>query len=54
METHLGEPATRVKLNELVDDGLIDLAQITDMKSMTDFQESMKAVLGRMLGRPIE
>ncbi|WP_300177507.1 hypothetical protein [uncultured Aliivibrio sp.] len=54
LETHLGEPATRVKLNELVDDGEIDLAQITDMKSMTDFQESMKEVLGRMLGRPIE
>lgn len=54
LETHLGESATRVKLNELVDDGEIDLTQITDMKSMTDFQESMKEVLGRMLGRPIE
>ncbi|MDH6016546.1 MULTISPECIES: hypothetical protein [Vibrio] len=54
LESHLGEPATRVKLNELVDDGLIDLAQITDMKSMTDFQESMKEVLGRMLGMRIE
>ncbi|WP_435249284.1 hypothetical protein ACMAZD_08530 [Vibrio sp. nBUS_14] len=54
LEAHLGEPATRVKLNELVDDGLIDLAQIIDMKSMTDFQESMKEVLGRMLGKPIE
>lgn len=54
LEVHLGEPATRVTLNELVDEGQIDLAQITDMKSMTDFQESMKEVLGRMLGRPIE
>lgn len=54
LEAHLGEPATRVTLNELVDEGQIDLAQITDMKSMTDFQESMKEVLGRMLGRPIE
>ncbi|MDE1345586.1 hypothetical protein [Vibrio aestuarianus] len=54
LEEHLGESATRVKLNELIDDGLIDLAQITDMKSMTDFQESMKEVLGRMLGMRIE
>ncbi|WP_260261472.1 hypothetical protein [Vibrio intestinalis] len=54
LEAHLGEPATRVTLNELVDEGQIDLAQITDMKSMTDFQESMKEVLGRMLGRAIE
>ncbi|MEZ8258144.1 hypothetical protein [Vibrio cyclitrophicus] len=54
LEAHLGEPATRVKLNEFVEDGLIDLAQITDMKSMTDFQESMKEVLGRMLGIRIE
>lgn len=54
LEAHLGEAATRVKLNELVDEENIDLAQITDMKSMTDFQESMKEVLGRMLGRPIE
>lgn len=54
LEAHLGEPATRLKLNDLVDDGLIDLAQITDMKSMTDFQESMKEVLGRMLGIRIE
>ncbi|MDA0382952.1 hypothetical protein [Vibrio owensii] len=54
LEEHLGESATREKLNELVDEGQVDLAQITDMKSMTDFQDSMKEVLGRMLGRPIE
>ncbi|HIF9430973.1 hypothetical protein ACWU37_19300 [Photobacterium damselae subsp. damselae] len=54
LEEHLGESVTRVKLNELVDEGLIDLAQITDMRSMTDFQESMKEVLGRMLGVRIE
>ncbi|TMX36609.1 hypothetical protein [Vibrio sp. Hep-1b-8] len=54
LEEHLGESATREKLNDLVDEGQIDLAQITDMKSMTDFQESMKEVLERMLGRPIE
>ena len=54
LETHLDEPATRVKLNDLIDEGKIDLAQITDMKSMTDFQESMKEVLERMLGKPIE
>lgn len=54
LEEHLGESATREKLNDLVDEGQIDLAQITDMKSMTDFQESMKEVLGRMLSRPIE
>ncbi|GAD79042.1 hypothetical protein [Vibrio ezurae] len=54
LEAHLGEPATRVKLNELVDEGNIYLAQITDMQSMTDFQESMKEVLRRMLGKPIE
>ncbi|MDA9557077.1 hypothetical protein N9R79_06190 [Vibrio sp.] len=51
---HLNEPATREKLNELVDDGLIDLAQITDMKSMIDFHNSMKEVLTRMLNRQIE
>jgi hypothetical protein len=54
LETHLGEPATREKLNELIDDGEIDLAQIIDMKSMTDFQDSMKAVLGRILSKPIK
>ncbi|HHY0364336.1 TPA: hypothetical protein ACVU34_000618 [Vibrio parahaemolyticus] len=54
LKAHLSEPATREKLNELVDEGQIDLAQITDMKSMTDFHESMKEVLGRMLGRLIE
>lgn len=48
LEAHLGEPATREKLNELVDDGLIDLAQITDMTSMKDFQKSMKATLERL------
>lgn len=53
LETYLGERVTREKLNELVDEGQIDLAQITDMKSMTDFQESMKEVLGRMLGKQI-
>lgn len=54
LEEHLGESATRVKLNELVDEDQIDLAQITDMRSMTDFQDSMKEVLGRMLGKSIE
>ena len=54
LEAHLGEQATREKLNELVDEGNIDLAQITDMKSMTDFKKSMKKVLGRMLDMPIE
>jgi hypothetical protein len=54
LEKCLGETATRVKLNDLVDEGKIELAQITDMKSMTDFQESMKEVLGRMLGMRIE
>ncbi|ANU38179.1 hypothetical protein RJD38_18740 [Vibrio scophthalmi] len=54
LEEHLGESVTREKLNELVDEGQIDLAQITDMKSMIDFQESMKEVLGRMLGMPFE
>lgn len=54
LEEFLGEPATREKLNDLVDEGKVDLAQITDMKSMTDFQESMKEVLGRILGTPIE
>lgn len=54
LEELLGEAATRETLNDLVDEGRIDLAQITDMKSMTDFQDSMKEVLGRMLGVPIE
>ncbi|CAG20917.1 hypothetical protein [Photobacterium profundum] len=54
LEELLGEAATRETLNDLVDEGRIDLVQITDMKSMTDFQDSMKEVLGRMLGVPIE
>lgn len=54
LEEHLGEASTRIKLNELVDDGQIDLAQITDMESMTDFQNSMKEVLERILGTPID
>ena len=54
LEDHLGERATRVKLNDLVDQGAIDIAKITDMTSMTDFQASMKAVLRRLLGIPIE
>ncbi|MDA0116881.1 hypothetical protein [Vibrio sp. T11.5] len=53
MEAYFVEPTTREKLNELADEGQVDLAQITDMKSMTDFQESMKEVLGRMQDRPI-
>ncbi|MDO6527215.1 hypothetical protein Q4519_16170 [Motilimonas sp. 1_MG-2023] len=51
LKAHLGEPPTRVKLNQLVDDGQIDLSQITDMKSVIDFQESMKKVLGRILNK---
>jgi hypothetical protein len=49
LEVFLQEPATRKNLNDLVDEGRIDLAQITGMKSMTDFQDSMKNVLRRIL-----
>ncbi len=43
-----------VYTNELVDESQLVLAQATDIASMTDFQESMKEVLGQMLGMQID
>jgi hypothetical protein len=45
LEEYLGEPETRILLNDKIDDGEIDIDRITDMPSMTAFKNRLNEVL---------
>jgi hypothetical protein len=51
LEEYLGEPETRVLLNDKIDDGEIDLDRIKDMPSLTAFKERLQEVLNLTLDR---
>ena len=50
LEEHLGEPGSRVLLNDKIDAGAIDINQITDMPSLTAFKNRLDQVLGAVTG----
>jgi hypothetical protein len=45
IETHLGEPATRLLLNDRIDAGEIEIDRIKDMPSVSAFQNRLNEVL---------
>ena len=45
LEEHLGEPETRVLLNDKIDAGEIDIDRIKDMPSLTAFKQRLDEVL---------
>jgi hypothetical protein len=45
IEAHLGEPATRLLLNDKIDGGAIDLDRMIDLPSVKAFQERLDEVL---------
>jgi hypothetical protein len=51
IETCLGEPATRLLLNDKIDSGEIDLDRITDLPSLTAFKNRLQEVLNLTLDR---
>jgi hypothetical protein len=46
LEEYLGEPGSRMLLNDKIDAGEIDINQITDMPSLTAFKNRLDEVLG--------
>jgi hypothetical protein len=51
IEAYLGEPATRLLLNDKIDAGEIDLDRIKDMPSLTAFKDRLQEVLTLILDR---
>jgi hypothetical protein len=51
IEAYLGEPATRLLLNDRIDAGKIDLDRMTDLPSVTAFKDRLNEVLD-LLGCP--
>lgn len=49
LEQHLGERATRVLLNEKIDEELLDIRRIVDMPSLTAFKNRLREVLVDLL-----
>jgi hypothetical protein len=45
IEAHLGEPATRLLLNDKIDGGAIDLDRMIDLPSVKAFKERLNEVL---------
>lgn len=49
---HLQTEATRTLLNDKVDAGELDIAQIIDMPSMTAFKQQLESILDTLSIRP--
>jgi len=52
LEQHLGKPATRVLLNDKIDQGLLDISRIVDMPSLTAFKNRLHEVLNLICYKP--
>jgi hypothetical protein len=52
LEQHLGERATRVLLNDKIDEGLLDIRRIVDMPSLTAFKKRLDEVLDLIYYKP--
>ncbi len=50
LENYLGEPGTRILLNDKIDDGEIDIDRIIDMPSLTAFKNRLDEVLNSSIG----
>ncbi|WP_309738531.1 MULTISPECIES: hypothetical protein [unclassified Chamaesiphon] len=45
LENNLGEPETRILLNNKIDDGEIDIDRMTDLPNVTAFKDRLNEVL---------